>query len=65
MTSSAKGGTGSGDHMGTVRFDAPGPDETVTTMELSCPNSPVNLISSGAMKQDGVVHNDKLVVKGD
>ena len=36
MTSSANGGTGSTDHMGTVRFDAPGPDGTVTTMELSC-----------------------------
>ena len=56
--------------MGTVRFDAPGPDETVTTIELSralySPNSPVNLISSGAMKKDGVVHdgiNDKLIEK--
>jgi hypothetical protein len=59
MSSSAKRGTGSADHMGTVRFDVPGPDGTVTMMKLSCPNSPVNLISLGAT----VSINDKLVVK--
>jgi hypothetical protein len=52
--SSANGGKGSGTHMGTVRFDVPGPEGTVTIMELFrvlyCPDSPVNLISSGAMK---------------
>ena len=56
--------------MGTVRFDVPGPEGTITTMELSrvlyCPDSPVNLISSGAMKHEGVIHNgttDRLIVK--
>ena len=51
--------------MDTVRFDAPGPDGK-PSQALYCLNSPVNLISSGAMKQDGVEHdstNDKLVVK--
>ena len=63
--SSANGSTGSTAH--TVRYDTPG---TVTMIDLSralySPNSRVNLISSGAMKHDGVVHNginDKPIVK--
>lgn len=51
--------------MDTVRFDVPGPDGE-PSQALYCLNSPVNLISSGAMKQDGVEHdstNDRLVVK--
>ena len=51
--------------MDTVRFDASGLDEK-PSQALYCLNPPVNLISSEAMKQDGVEHdgtNDKLVVK--
>jgi hypothetical protein len=63
--SSANEGTGLRTHMDTVRFDAPGPDGK-PSQALHCPNSPVGLISSGAIKQDGVEHDgisDKLVVK--
>ena len=63
--SSANEGTGSKNHMDTVRFDAPSPDGK-PSQALYGLNSPVNLISSEAMKQDGVEHdstNDKLVVK--
>ncbi|KAN0071038.1 hypothetical protein V8E54_011203 [Elaphomyces granulatus] len=63
--SSANEGTGLRTHMDTVRFDAPGPDGK-PSQALHCPNSPVGLISSGAIKQDGVEHDgisDKLVAK--
>jgi hypothetical protein len=68
--SSANRGKGSGTHISIVRFDVPGPEGIITTMELFrvlyCPSSPVNLISSGAMKQEGVIYDgitDKLIVK--
>jgi hypothetical protein len=68
--SSANREKDSGTHIGTVRFDMPGPEGTITTMELFkvlySPNSLVNLISLGVIKQKGVIHDgttDKLIVK--
>ena len=68
--STSDGGTGESSYMGTVEFKAPCSNGTVTTMQVSrtlyCPTSPVNLLSSGAMREDGVVRdglNDKLIHK--
>jgi len=54
----------------TVRFDIPGPEGIITTMKLCrtlyYPDSSVNLISSGVIKQEGVKHNgttDRLIAK--
>ena len=68
--STSDGGTGESSYMGTVEFQASCSNGTVTTMQVSrtlyCPTSPVNLLSSGAMREDGVVRdglNDKLIHK--
>ena len=56
--------------MGTLESEAPCSNRTVTTMQVNrslyCPTSPVNLLSSGALREDGVVRdglNDKLIHK--